>query len=185
MPDPQQDELSSIDLDSVLDDAREDEAMTRAHTELTRAHRAVEVIPEVAESERVRSNLGKGMYHMGEALEEQARQAIQSWSNVSPQLAQKGQLLVQKMVEAGRKVERRELSPESGELAVKQYMHAVQLYGSAIDNKAKAEAYVRGLRLLETSKRVLFVLLRMGLEAALPTSGAALTALSLVAEESL
>jgi hypothetical protein len=179
---PDQDPLQSIDLSDALDTP---EGAVEAHETLAQDHADVAVIPEIAESARFTSALGNGLHFMGTALSEQASQAVRAMFQVSDQMGRQAQTVVAKMAEVGEQVTRREVTPESGEIAIQAYLHALQLYGHAVENRAKVEAYVRGMRLLETGKKVLFSLLRMGLQAALPTTGNAIAGLASLAAASL
>ncbi len=147
------------------------------------AHDDADVIPEVAESSSFADSFGEGMSSLGSALKEQASQAVRAMGAASPEMGDQARRVVAKMAEIGEQVSKRELTPDSGEIALNNYIHALQLYGEALSNKAKVESYVRGMRMLETGKKVLFSLLRMGLESAFPGTGAILTGLAAIAAE--
>jgi hypothetical protein len=130
---PDQDPLKSIDLSDALDSP---EGEIEAHSILAHDHADVAVIPEIAESARFTSALGNGLHFMGAALQEQASQAIVTLSQVSDQMGNQARMAVAKMAEVGEQVNRREITPESGEIAIQAYLHALQLYGHAVENRA-------------------------------------------------
>ncbi len=147
------------------------------------AHDDADVIPEVAESSSFIDSFVEGMSSLGSALKEQASQAITAMKAASPEMGKQASKVVARMASIGEQVNKRELTPDSGEIALNNYIHALQLYGEALSNREKVEAYVRGMRMLETGKKVLFSLLRMGLESAFPGTGVILSGLAAIAAE--
>ena len=140
-------------------------------------------IPEIVNSPRVQSALGNSLHFLGTALAEQAATAITTMSEASADLARLATNVVVKMEEIGQKVATKQISASTGESAIDNYLHALNLYRHTLTNKARVQAYERSTALLASGKSVLFSVLRFGVQAALPTVGNALNDMHTLADD--
>jgi len=139
-----------------------------------------EPIPEIAEAEGFSESLGLGLEYMGKTLANHASVAIKVFTETSADHAKAASKVLIRMEELARLSLYKKIGPRSAEVALDNYLHALNLYKESIKNEAKVQSFLRGMAILESTKRVLFSLLTAGINAASPAAGTIVNGLSKV-----
>lgn len=124
----------------------------------------VEDIPDISESGRADRSLDMTMRYATGLLKEQARVAIASLAAASKEAAEQGSEILSQITQVGQMVAAGQLRHEDGEIAVDNFMEALELIGKRLENEAKVQAYERGQALLASAKSVAFSLLKAGVQ---------------------
>lgn len=128
--------------------------------------------------DKIRDHLEEGMVHLNKVVKTGLFLATENLAYSAKENAKAASVVITKMAELVTKVLEGKISAETAELSLNNYMHAIRLYGSSIENKAKVEAFKRGQDLLEATKKVLFSTIRLGIKVAVPSVGLLLDAVN-------
>src|SRR5690606_686300 len=135
------------------------------------------------EANSIDDAVNNGIKYLGSAVALHVADAIESLSTISAEVVEKATEVLLKMEICARRVALGEITPKTGEIAVQNYLHALEFYQKAAQNKAHVEAYTRAISMLELSKSALFSALRLAVSAAVPVADSAFDGLSKVAED--
>ena len=130
--------------------------------------------------EDLKAELAASLPKIQQALFDQASIAIKSLVEVSGEVAKQGMECLKQLVRVGGMVASGSISVETGELAVKNYLDALGLLGSATEYAAAKEACDRGQALLKTVAEIGLTILSIAIKVGLGQAGGILAGLSTV-----
>jgi intracellular sulfur oxidation DsrE/DsrF family protein len=113
----------------------------------------------------LKTRLEAALPALTDAVKAQAAAAVAELAQGSQEAADLGLRCLEALANLGGQVARCEVSAEAAKIALDEYLDAVEVAGEAVGEKAKSEAYDRGLALLQSVSQVLLGLLDAGLKA--------------------
>lgn len=135
--------------------------------------------PEVLAAPNPKAAMEAALSSMQVVLAASAKDALAKLGSVSPKLAEEGAKILQSMVKVGTKLATGAIDKASAELAIDNYLAALQLLGMAEVNTAKVQAFLAASKTLTVLKSVLLALVQVGVSFAAPAVGAWLGSLNL------
>jgi hypothetical protein len=104
-------------------------------------------------------------------LKDQVRQAMEALKGASEAVAKQGAYVLTEMTALVAKLANKEVDGPSAELAIDNYLSALELLIAAETNLAKVEAAKRGIAILQTVKSILVSVTKMALNYYVPGAG--------------
>jgi hypothetical protein len=101
-----------------------------------------------------------------EILKQETEDLLQKMAGVSSAAVAETKEVLVKMAMLGKDVALRKISPETAELAVKNYVESLRLIEARIEVEAKKETYKKAIKILNKIKTIFLSALQLGLEAA-------------------
>jgi hypothetical protein len=128
--------------------------------------------PVVAQAQSPQEALEAALASMSVVLQAQAQDALTKLASLSEKLAKEGATILAKMVQISALMLSGKLDKASAELAIDNYLAALQLLGMAEVNAAKVQAFLSAQKTLSTLKSILLALIQVGVGLAAPYVGA-------------
>lgn len=135
----------------------------------------------MATPEELKNSLTNSWNDLKVIVETQVKEALNALGSVSKEASDHGVAAVSEISRVGVLLVEGKIDQESAALAIDNYVQVIKLIGSAEANAVKAQAYKRGLYLLETVKAMVLSLLKMAVDVAIPQAGTLISGLLKVA----
>lgn len=135
--------------------------------------------PTVAATKTPQEAYNAALAEMTIVLQTQTTEALNALASLSEKLALEGTKIVQEITRVSALYAAQQIDKSTAELAIDNLIAAMQLIGETGVNAAKAQAYIRATKTIQTVKSILLALIQVGLNIAVPGMGAFLQGLDL------